>query len=474
MSYDDWTCTTGRLSPLDAAFLEVEDAVPEAHMHLGAMLVLGPATPGHEPVTLEALRERVTQRLDLHPAFRHRLSASRADGLRRPRWEHDPLFRVEHHVRAAALPQPGGTDELHAWAGEFFSHPLDRAHPLWQMMLIEGLADGAQAVAIKLHHCLADGMGAVAMSDLVVDAPSRRRRTPGPPVRPRRLGPADLLREATDLALHPERSMGALREVLAGVRAAVGPIEETAINGPIGTRRSFAAVDLPLSEMREIERGLGGTLNDALLAVTAGGLRRLLARRDAPIPEAGLRAMVPVDVRDDGPSGVGNHITALFVPLPVGIEDPVARHQAIVARTAVRKHGAQGPGAQALVELSGGVPPVLHRALVRLAATPRLFHLTITNVRGPRGRLGILGTPITTMTPFVPLGPEHHLGVALLTYGRRATIGIAADADHVPDLAILVDGLRKEHLELRRAARRAARRSQRAEGARPAGAAPAP
>lgn len=455
-----------RLSTLDAAFLEMEDAVPGAHMHLGAVLLLGPVPGRGGPPRVEELRELLAARLPELPRFDQRLSSPRADGLRRPHWVVDHFLRIDHHVRRAALPDPGGQAELEAWCGEFFSQPLDRAHPLWEAVLVERLPAGRSALAVKIHHCLADGMGSIALADLVAD------RAPGAALRrPPAAGPAEgghrrpaatvaLAEDAARLALHPDRALAAARGVAEMLRDGLLGPTETAISGPVGRQRSFTTIDVPLGELREIERQLGGTVNDAVLAIVGGGLRRLLRHRGDALPEEGICAMVPVDVRDPAAGSAGNRISSLFVPLPVAVDGPEARHAAIRAATATRKRGGQSSAVGALVALSGLAPPVLHQALVRLAITPRLFRLTVTNVRGPRARMTVLGAPVRAVQPFVPLGPDHRVGVALITYAGRATFGIVADADAIPDVDVLAAGMQAEHVALRRAARRVSRASR--------------
>jgi len=157
------------LSPLDAMFLEFEQADESAHMHIGAVSVFDPV-PGARNPTLADLCERFEQRLASLPRFRQRLSSTRTGGIFWPTWESDPNFDVRDHVRQATLPAPGGEGELIEWIADFYSHRLDRSRPLWETLLLDGLADRRWALASKTHHCLNDGVSSVDLGYMVLDA----------------------------------------------------------------------------------------------------------------------------------------------------------------------------------------------------------------------------------------------------------------------------------------------------------------
>src|SRR5215211_4493580 len=165
------------VSPLDATFLELEEADPSAHMHIGAVMIFDPLPGGGTP-SIEAVRELLLERLGSMPRFRQRLSEPTTGGLVWPCWLPDEAFDIAAHVRRAALPAPGGEPELSEWAAEFWSHRLERTKPLWEMVLLEGLEDGRWALASKTHHCMVDGVGSVDVAHLLLDA------TPDPAPRP--------------------------------------------------------------------------------------------------------------------------------------------------------------------------------------------------------------------------------------------------------------------------------------------------
>ncbi|MET0973926.1 MAG: wax ester/triacylglycerol synthase domain-containing protein, partial [Thermoleophilaceae bacterium] len=313
------------LNALDATFLELEEANQSAHMHIGAVLVFE-VPSGERPPTLERLRTDLNRRLAGLPRYHQRLSEPRTGGLRWPRWLDDERFDIAHHVRAAALPPPAGEAELREWAGEYFSQRLDRARPLWEIVLVE-LADARWAMVTKTHHCIVDGVGSLDIGqtilDLEADPVSKEfacggRRAAGPPtfseagsgtrgvaalplsagLRIAAIG-ADVVRGAVGLAgaaadavIHPQRGRDALRrsralaEVLIHDELIAAPA--TSLNEPIGAARTLAVIEVPLDELKEIKRSLGGTVNDVVLAVTAGGLRRLFEHRGEALPRAGV------------------------------------------------------------------------------------------------------------------------------------------------------------------------------------------
>lgn len=451
------------LTPLDATFLELEEADESAHMHIGALLVFdGP--PGGAP-SPEQVRRQLDERLHTLPRYRQRLSEPHTGGLSWPAWIPHEGFDVAAHVRHAALPAPGGPAELREWAGDYWSHRLDRSLPLWEVVLIDGLEHGRWALCTKTHHCMVDGVGSIDASYLMLD-PSPE----GSPPPPAAAAAADLERQASsgwlgaiphvaaraaragaELAVHPER----LREMLGRSRAVLElllrdelvPAPRTSLGVPIGTRRRFATVSTGLDDVKQVKRALGGTVNDVVLATVTGGLRRLLEGRGESLPRQGLRAMVPVNVREPG-ERLGNHISSLFVHLPVAEADSAQRYRATLREAESLKSGSQATGSRALVELTGLAPPVLHSVLARSLFASRLFNVTVTNVSGPQDPLYAFGARLREVLPLVPLAAEHAVGVAVISYDGRLTFGISADYETVPDLEVLAAGIEDSLAEL--------------------------
>jgi diacylglycerol O-acyltransferase len=455
------------LSALDATFLELEQLQPGALMSIGGMMVFEPLPGGGAP-TLGDVRTRLAARLVSLPRYMQRLSTTGGGELSWPHWVTDERFDIRQHVSHVALPAPGGASELCDLTAELFSHPLDRARPLWELVLVEGLEGGRWALAEKVHHCLVDGVGSVDMMRLLLDVDrDAGEETTEPvivPLTPNGLRPpgADAIEQASHAgwraaeaglhaALHPrqmfERSRSLAQTI---IRDEASGAPQTTLNVPIGQTRAFATVRIPLSELRQIGHQLDGSVNDAVLAVCTAGLRSLLvARRDA-LPARGLRAMVPVNVRDQtGQLAVGNRVSALFVELPVAEEDPAERLRAIIANTRRLKRSGGAVGASTLIGVAEVFPPVLVRAaLARTAFSTRLFNLTITNVPGPQVPLYAFGAKLEQVLPVVPLAAEHAVGIAAFSYDGTVTFGINADARSVPDLDAVAYGIEEGVQEL--------------------------
>jgi WS/DGAT/MGAT family acyltransferase len=474
------------LNALDATFLELEEADPGAHMHIGGVMVFEARPDGRAP-SVDDVVARLEQGIDLLPRYRQRLSAPTTGGLSWPAWLEDERFRVASHVRAASLPRPGGQAELLDWAGEFFSGRLDRTQPLWEVAVVEGLEGGRWALATKTHHCMVDGVGSVDTVQLMLDtepdpSPATRSRSQAPPAPGRplplqsaigaatglgRLGvravrvPAGLARSGFALARgtagvarHPRRAADAVKRsrALADVivRDEVVAAPRSSLNVPIGGKRRMAVSWVPLDELKEIKRWLGGTVNDVVLAIAAGGLRRLLLGRAEPLPAEGLRAMVPVNLRAAGEElALGNRITSLFVHLPVAVDDPAERYAAQMEEAERLKSGPQALGSTTMIDLTKHAPPVIHSFLARSLFATRLFNVTITNVPGPQRTLYGLGSKMTDIWPLVPLAADHAVGLAVLSYDRRVFFGLNADRGAMPDLDVLAEGIEDSFAELR-------------------------
>ncbi len=486
------------LTPLDATFLELEAADESAHMHIGGIMVFDPLPDGTPP-SREEVCAHLASRLGELPRYRQRLSEPHTGGLSWPEWEDDPAFDMAMHVSRAALPQPGGYEELAEWASGFFSQRLDRHRPLWEMTLVEGLADDRWALAHKTHHSMVDGVGSIDVGHLLLDttpdagiaasasssagsgarashAPSRpadRPATASRPDAPGRLAslarawagliPVETILHAAEMgahgALHPREALGSARSAIdLIVREELHAAPHTSLNVPIGTRRRFDVIRVPLADLKEIKGSLGGTVNDVVLAVTASGLRALLQSRGEELPAQGLRAMVPINVRVASEHlALGNRVSSLYVELPVTQGDAVRRFRETVARSkSLKSAGRQAEGSTAVIELTGLAPPVIHATMARALYATRLFNLTITNVPGPQQTLYAFGAPMREIHPLVPLAAEHAVGVAAVSYDGNVFFGVVADRDIVPDLEVLVSAMTTSVQELLSAARPAA------------------
>jgi diacylglycerol O-acyltransferase / wax synthase len=455
-----------RLTSLDATFLELEDADEAAHMHIGAVMVFESTSDGAP--SLDQLRREIARRLELLPRYRSKLTGPHVGPLRRPAWEPDAAFAIEEHVRRAALPVPGAEEELMQWCAEFWSTRLDRSRPLWETVLLEGLDGGRWALATKTHHALVDGVGAADAGQLLLDVSRASSRTPGSALPAatddaqrdgfaERLG--DIVRGGAQLVSHPAHLLAEAKtaaELM--IREELAPAPRTSLNVAIGPHRCYAVARARLADLKTIKNALGGTVNDVVLAAVAGGLRRLLVERGDELPEHGLRAMVPVDLRgpDDG-AQLGNRVSSLFVHLPVCEPDLVRRYLVTVGETAELKSGAMARSGAELIALSGLTPPLLHSVLARATAGARLFNLTITNVPGPTRPLYAFGAKLEEVLPLVPLAADHAVGIAVVSYDGKVFFGVSGDARALPDLEVLCAGIEDSIVELRRLARRAGR-----------------
>ena len=482
------------LSALDATFLELEEADQSAHMHIGGVMILDPQPDGGAP-PIERIRADVIARLPDLPRYTQRLSASHTGGLRWPSWVEDTSFDVKRHVRMAGLPAPGGVDELRAWAGEYYSQRLDRSKPLWEITILE-MADGRWAIVTKTHHCMIDGVGSVDLASLLLDTQPEPRvsqngdgngASAGSPAHPKRqpkqaprwrrtaalvarpylaVGNATLraaqaglraAEAAAGVAAHPSRAREAahrsraLAELLVKDEVIAAP--RSSLNRPISGERHLAVLTVELAQLKEIKNSLGGTLNDVVLAATAGGLRRLLSGRGEELPGAGLRAMVPVNIRTAADRlAMGNRISSLFVHLPVAVSDPMQRYLRQIEEAETLKAGRQATGSSTLIDITRHMPPVIHSFMARSMYATRLFNLTITNVPGPQIPLFYFGSKVREIWPLVPIAAEHAVGLAVFSYDGKLFFCLNADRHTLPDLDVLSSGIAESIEELDRLA----------------------
>jgi diacylglycerol O-acyltransferase / wax synthase len=474
-----------QLTALDATFLELEEADQGAHMHIGGVMIFDPRPDGNAP-PLDLVRRHLEERLRTLPRYYQSLSEPHTGGLGWPQWNQHRDFDLAAHVSRARLPEPGGDAELAEWAGEFYSQRLDRTRPLWEIALVEGLAEGRWALATKTHHCMVDGVGSVDVAYVMLDlepgggepgtaaAPSEPEPAPAPGEAPRTgaglvgrsagaLG--GIASWAASIAIKPVRGAlglasdpGRAREAMHSARALVEVIirdeliaaPKTSLNVSIGGKRRLGVATVSLAEIKQLKDSLGGTVNDVVLALTTGAMRRLLLSRGEQPPAAGLRAMVPVNVRSSGEHlALGNKISSLFVKLPVAEPDPARRYRAQVHEAESLKSGREALGAATLIEVSSLAPPILHSTVARSMYATRLFNLTITNVPGPQQPLYALGSRMRAIWPIVPLAADHAIALAVISYDGDLFFTFNADRDALTDLDVVLEALQETLVELR-------------------------
>jgi diacylglycerol O-acyltransferase / wax synthase len=458
-----------RLSALDASFLAQEGS--NSHMHVGAVTIF----EGPPPVYADLCRH-IRGRLHLVPRYRQKLAVPPLE-TGRPVWVDDPNFNLEYHVRHTALPAPGSEEQLRALAARIHSQQLDRAKPLWEMWLVQGLEDNRFALIFKTHHALVDGIAGVDLATVLFDLGPIPQDVPheGEPWSPQpepsgaqlaARGLAGLIRTPIQLAGRavaaagrPGTTIGAAREAVEGIAevawAGLNPAPPSPLNVPIGPHRRLCFVRGELEEFRLIKNAFGGTVNDVVLTVVAGGLRRWLQSRGTRVEGLELRGLVPVSIRaKDEHDQLGNRIAAMRGPLPVYIEDPVARLRVVRRAMDGLKESKQAVGAEVLASLEQFAPPTILAQASRLNFSTRLFNLLVTNVPGPQFPLYVLGRELQDLYPVAFLPESHALAVAIMSYNGGLDFGLLADYDAMPDLDELGEHLleaRDELLDLARA-----------------------
>jgi WS/DGAT/MGAT family acyltransferase len=442
--------TLARLSALDASFLAVE--TPSAHMHVGWAAAFDPPPDAPRP-TYRQLRDHVAARIGRARRFRQRLAGVPL-GLHDPVWVDDPAFDLEQHVCRAFC------RDLGTLADQVMSQPLRRDRPLWELWIAERLDDGRVGVVGKAHHAMVDGLAAIELAALLVDAvpdpppPEHVDWQPDDPPGGARLlaeavvdrahdaldvvsAPLGLVRHprrATAVAVDGERVVHSLGD---WVRAAA---PRTPLNSRISPARHLARLRRPLADLREIRRRHGGTVNDVMLAASAGGMRQFLELRgEFPVP---LKAMVPVSVRQRAGVGeLGNRISFVFVDLPCDEADPRRRLRDVQFQVGARKRAGDPEGARRLLSGLSYAPRVARSAAARLFASPRTFNLTVSNIPGPRDPLYMLGCELKEVFPVVPIADQHALSIGMTTIREDAFFGIYADSESVPDADLLAECL---------------------------------
>lgn len=448
---------TGRMSALDASFLDVEDAV--THMHIGSVGIFeGP------PPQPEELREMVLGKLALVPRYRQvvRFVAFAAG---RPVWVDDAHFNLDYHLRRTALPAPGGEAELRRLVGRVMSQQLDRHKPLWEMWVIEGLEEQGWALLSKIHHCMVDGVAGSDLLTVLLD----RERTPPPAAEDAwepRAAPSGAELLARSLAANLSTSYEAARALVAPrelarrgqdvalgllrMRGVLRPTPPSTLNGSLGPHRRWSWARAQLSDVKIVRGALGGTVNDVVLAAITGGLHDLLIARGESVDRV-VRTLVPVSVRSPGERGVyNNRVSAIFADLPVGIADPRRRLESLRAQMADLKQSKEAVAGEVLTSLTGFAPPLLLALAERLGTrVPQHNVNTVTtNVPGPQYPLYAGGRRMLESFPYVPLGGHVRVGIAIFSYDGAITFGVTGDFDTAPDLDVLCKGIERALAEL--------------------------
>jgi diacylglycerol O-acyltransferase len=430
-------------------------------MHVGGLTIVeGP------PPSMEEFLEQIRRRLHLVPRYRHKLAHTALDSGR-PVWVDDPSFNVEYHIRHAALPTPGGWEQLQSLTAWIFSQQLDRSKPLWEMWLIEGLQDDRFALISKTHHALIDGIAGIDLATVLFDL------SPKPPPL-RHSGRAwqphsepsvaellaaglrgavragiELAEGALDALSHPDHAFARAREAAEGIGeivwAGLNPAPETPLNVDIGPHRRFVGVGSSLQDFKLVKNAFGGTVNDVVLAVVAGALRSFLISRGVRTEGMELRALVPVSVRaEDEHHQGGNRIVVMRGPLPVYIADPIQRLRFVSEAMDGLKESKQALGAEVIAGVQNFAPPTILAQASRLNFSTRLFNLLVTNVPGPQFPLYVLGREMLEAYPVAFLPQHHALAIAIMSYNGQMNFGLLGDFDALPDIDSVGESIAEE------------------------------
>jgi diacylglycerol O-acyltransferase / wax synthase len=460
-----------RLSALDVSFLTNESS--SAHMHVGAIMIFEGPPPAYED-----LLEHVNSRLHLVPRFRQKLAHPPVE-TGRPFWIDDPTFNLEYHVRHSALPSPGSEEQLRNMAARVFSQQLDRTKPLWELWLVQGLTRKRFAIVSKTHHALVDGVSGVDIATVLFDLkpvpePIRADHewVPSPAPSSRRLaakGAEGLAKIPLALARRVEHAIENPRNALAQVgelAEAIGevawtfadPAPEVPLNVEIGSHRRFVWVRSDLTQFKRIKNVLGGTVNDVVLAVVAGGVREWLHARGIRTEGLEVRAQIPVSIRAKDEQGhLGNKIAAMRAALPVYIEDPVQRLGKVREQMRDLKDSKQALGAEVISRFNDFAPPTLLAQAARINFSTRLFNMVVTNVPGPQVPIYLLGRELEDIFPVGFLPPHQALFVAIMSYNGGINFGLLADYDSMDDIDVIAQGIERALADLADAADEAGR-----------------
>jgi len=446
------------LSGLDAFFLYIE--TPAMHTHVALAAVLDPSTMP-SGYSFERIRDHIARRVHLVPPFRRRV-VEMPLRLHHPVWVDDAGFRIERHVRRAALPTPGGPRELAELVGQLASLPLDRSRPLWEMWVVEGLEGGRIGLVAKVHHSAMDGASAAelmpAFFDLEPDAAPVEPPTwePEPAPNPWELlgyAGARRLQSLTGLPGLVLRTGDAITSIRRGRREAPGRAGGTPLtaprapfNGPLTPERSVAFARIPLEDVRQVRSALGGTVNDVLLATCALALRRHLEAR-GDLPTEPLLAACPVSVRaEQHRDRVDNRLSVLFTPLHTELADPRAVLERTKATAAAAKAEHERLGAHTLAawaELADPTVAAVASELYRRSGLSGLHRpalsLVLSNVPGPSFPVYLAGAEMERAYPMGPVIEGTGLNVTVLSYRGNVDIGFMAATALVPDVWALAE-----------------------------------
>ncbi len=458
------------LTFLDSSFLALETR--SLHMHVAGVALFDakPLLTDSGGIDIERVRQHIESKLQYIPRYRQRLEWVPYD--RRPVWIDDREFNFDYHVRHTSLPRPGNEAQLKKLVGRIMSTALDREKPLWELWGVEGLDKDRFALIAKIHHCMIDGLSGVDLTTILLNVVPGSEVESSPEWEPRpaptssqlavaeaaratrrlvdRLSNiSDTVRDGKDVADRTkDKSAAAISSLKSGWLTTA---DRTPLNPDIGPNRRFDWTSIPLVDIKRLKNSLGGSLNDIVLAITAGAIREFLIKeRDFDVSGSEFRVMNPVSTRVANQRGaLGNQVAMWLLELPISEADAAKRLGLIRERTMNLKKTNQALGAATLVELSSGTPITLLSMANRVAGwRMRPFNMTVTNIPGPQFPMFLLESQMIANYPLVPLWAQHGVGIALFSYNGDLLWGIHADYDALPDSDAFIDAIHSSFAEM--------------------------
>ena len=457
-----------RLSPQDATFYYLE--TPEAPMNIGSVAIF----EGHVPY--RRFLESIESRMHLLPRYRQRVVESPFN-VGRPTWEFDPDFDIHRHIIRVRLREPGTEAQLRELTARLIRGQLDRGKPLWELYFLEGLEGERTALVSKIHHCLVDGVSGIELMTVMLDV-----SPDPPPVMPLAAEPipelpsqrrlffealfdsisesldraADFQLVLTDAVLDGDRER--IDKIAKALRAAFPYLrsqrEKMPFNGSFSGERELAWAEIPFHEARAVRKAHGGTVNDVVLTVLAGGLAHYARAQGEATEKRIARVLCPVNVRREDERGtLGNRISMLVVELPLDVDNPVHCLNLITERTAALKRDSVADGLEAMSDILGGLPPPVMLGLTALPGPPNtIANMVCTNVPGPLIPLYSAGHRLVAHYPIVPIAWSMGIGCAVTSYDQNLYFGLVADKQAASDVDVLRKGIERAWAELGTAA----------------------
>ncbi len=452
-----------RLSAQDTSFLIFE--APNLSMHVSSTSIyratkLKTADGG---VDFDKIKNAISDILHRIPRYRQKLKWIQKG--KTAAWIDDPQFNINYHVRHTSLPKPGDQEQLQALASRITEQQLDRTRPLWELWVVEGLEDDRFAVINKIHHSMIDGAAGVELSQVLM-SPDPNFKPDEPPVYFPRPTPtrAELLRDEyerffslpwqaiRDLRNFKKNSQDFYGEMKTRAIALketfeqFGSPSENPLNGPLGPHRILHWTNMPLDDIKSVRRALNCTVNDVVLTIVTGAVRKFFASRQVRPEDIEFRVATPVSVRRDIDNGkMGNRVSAWSVRLPIEQKDPLQTLQILHEETQKLKESKQALGVEMMLALAEWTPSLL---TLGARAGGAANNTIVTNVPGPQFPLYLMGAEMEEIYPCVPLMQNMGIGIALMSYNGQVCWGFNADFGRVSDIATFVKYVRQSFEEL--------------------------